>query len=82
MNLSSRKQFFEHLQKIFRENDFDRIVLEQGYEAPFEGTVFVNADKYCAQIYALLNTDWALELSGEERKEIYLFVKLMEYIMQ
>lgn len=46
--------------------------MEQGYEAPFEDSVFVNADIGCEQIRNLLNTNCALGLSGEERKEIYI----------
>lgn len=78
---SNRKMFFDNLQRIFQENNFDRIILEQGYEAPFEDSVFVNADIGCEQIRNLLNTNCALGLSGEERKEIYIFAESLDYLM-
>lgn len=79
---SNRKMFFYNLQRIFQENNFDRIILEQGYEAPFEDSVFINVDNGYWQICNLLNTDCALGLSGEERKELYMFAESLDYVMQ
>lgn len=79
---SNRKRFFDNLQRIFQENNFDRIILEQGYEAPFEDSVFVNTDNGCEQLRNLLNTNYALGLSGEERREIYIFAESLDYVMQ
>lgn len=79
---NNRKSFFENLQKIFQDNNFDCIILKQGYEAPFDDSVFVNTDNGCKKIRSLLNTDYAIGLSGEERKKIYIFIESMEYVMQ
>lgn len=79
---SNRKMFFYNLQRIFQENNFDRIILEQGYEAPFEDSVFINVDNGYWQIYNLLNTDCALGLSGEERKGLYMFAESLDCVMQ
>lgn len=78
---SNRKMFFDNLQRIFQKNNFDRIILEQGYEAPFEDSIFENTDNGYWQICNLLNTDCALGLSGEERKEIYIFAEALNYVM-
>ena len=78
---SNRKMFFANLQRIFQKNNFDGIIIEKGYEAPFEDSVFVNAENGCEQLRNLLNTNYALGLSGEERRKIYIFTDSLDYVM-
>ena len=72
---NERRLFFYELQKIFQENNFDKYILEQGYDGPFEDSVFMYIDIGCEQIYNLLNTEYAISLSGQEKKKyIHLFI--------
>ena len=81
MDDSMRGAFYQKLQIIFQECNFDTILLQQSFDAPFEDRFFDWMDMGYARIRDLLNEDCALALSGQERQELYRFTQLAEYIM-
>lgn len=75
------KEFYQKLQIIFQECNFDMIILQQSFDAPFEDSFFEKVEIGYESIRDLLNDECALFLSGQERRELYGFTQLVEYVI-
>ena len=73
--------FYKELQLIFQECSFDRILLEQSFEAPFEEIYFNKIEEGYSRIFDLLNTECSLNISGKTKEELYGFAQLLENII-
>ena len=78
---SKSAEFYQKLQIIFQECNFDEILLQQSFDATFEDSSFDMMEMGCARIRDLLKEKCALTLPGQEKQELYGFTQLAEYIM-
>lgn len=73
--------FWRELQRIFQECRFDMIFLEQNFEAVFPEWYFQKCEEGYCRILDLLNEECSLDVSSKDRKELYSFAQLAEYVL-
>ncbi len=73
--------FWKELQRIFQECRFDMIFLEQNFEEIFPEWYFEKCEEGCGRILDLLNEECSLGVSSKDRKKIYGFAKLTDYVL-
>jgi len=78
---SNQAVFQKELQTIFQECRFDKILLEQSFDAPFPDWYIDKLEEGYLRIRALLNLPCSLCLSAKKRKDLYAFTQLSEYVL-
>jgi len=77
----SQVDFFTELHRIFQECQFDMIFLEQNFETPFPDWYFEKVMEGYYRIRNLLNGNCSLCVPSEDRKQLYYFTQLAEYVL-
>ncbi len=72
--------FYKKLQQIFRKYEFDRIILEQSFDTPFDENFIDKMDVGGKSIKNLLNEECAENLRGKKIGELLWFSNKVDYI--
>lgn len=73
--------FWKELQRIFQECKFDTIFLEQNFEVVFPEWYFEKCEEGYCRIRNLLNEECSLDVLLKDRKKLYGFAQLAEYVL-
>lgn len=73
--------FWQELQCIFQECQFDIIFLEQNFEVCFPEWYFEKCEEGYCRIKDLLNENYSLNITSKDRKKLYGFAQLADYVL-
>ena len=76
---NEQKDFYTELQKIFQKFQFDRILLEGDFCAPFPESYLDAVEEGYLKIRDLLNIECARNIPSPIKVELYSFTRLLEY---